>query len=130
LIVGKSRGNSNGNEYYANARAIITPRTDGFIAKNVQIYNFDSNMTLLNSCSFCYHGKVWVTGGKNTKFQNIMVDSSASSAKRIFWENWRREIFWDTDGSLTGSRSYLVPTKPHLSNIPGCTAAYGNTIIC
>jgi hypothetical protein len=35
LIVGKSRGNANPDNYYIDSRAIIAPRTDGFMASNV-----------------------------------------------------------------------------------------------
>jgi len=44
---------------------------------------------------------VWVTGGKNTHFRGIKIVNSAS-ARIIKWNNFRREIFWDLDGSLTG----------------------------
>ncbi len=35
LIVGKSKGNANYDAYYIDTRAIIAPRTDGFLATNV-----------------------------------------------------------------------------------------------
>lgn len=44
---------------------------------------------------------MWVTGGKNTHFRGIKIVNSAS-ARIIKWNNFRREIFWDLDGSLTG----------------------------
>jgi hypothetical protein len=54
VIVGKSRGNANPDSFYQGARAIIAPRTDGFYVRDVKIYNFGPNMTLLQSCSLCY----------------------------------------------------------------------------
>jgi hypothetical protein len=66
LIVGKSFGNANPDEYYNGARALVVPRTNGFLAKNIKIYNFGSNTALIESCSVCWNMKMWVTGGKNT----------------------------------------------------------------
>ena len=34
------------DEYYKETRAVIAPRTDGFLVNNVKIYNFDENMIL------------------------------------------------------------------------------------
>jgi hypothetical protein len=45
-------------------------------------------MTPLQSCSECYHFKVWVTGGKTTYFQNISYNNIQGNY--IFWEKWRR----------------------------------------
>lgn len=78
LIVGKSSGNAYSDDYYKNAYGIIAPRTNGFLARNVQFYNFDKDMTLLHSCSRCNQMKVWVTGGKTSKFEKLFVHSSAS----------------------------------------------------
>lgn len=75
-------------------------------------------MTLLQSCSRCDKINVWVTGGKNSKFENLYVDSSAKEAKQYFWQRHFREIFWDVDGSLAGqANSYAVPYKEHLREV-------------
>lgn len=77
--------------------------------------------------------KVWVTGGKNTKFERIYIDQSAKTAAPLFWERYRREIFWDLDGSITGlGPSYLTPYKQHLDGIDGCTRnlQYNDSMIC
>ena len=51
LIVGHSNGNANPFDYYNNTRAIIAPRTSGFTAKNIKIYNYGNNSALFESCS-------------------------------------------------------------------------------
>ena len=40
----------------------------------------------------------------------------------MFWENWRREIYEDIDGSLSGKGSHvwITPAGPHLSKSPKC----------
>lgn len=56
-------------------------------------------MTTFKSISFGWLMKKWVTGGKLTRFEGITYENVSS--KKIFWENWRREIYEDIDGSLT-----------------------------
>lgn len=51
LIVGRSNGNANPFDYYNGTRAIVVPRTNGFLAKNIKIYNYGNNSALIESCS-------------------------------------------------------------------------------
>jgi hypothetical protein len=84
LIIGKSNGNANSDDYYDGSRALVVPRTNGFLAKNIRLYNFGSNTALIESCSVCWNVKLWVQGGKNTKFLNVKAFNS-ENANRIFW---------------------------------------------
>jgi hypothetical protein len=84
LIVGKSLGNPSADDYYAGSRAMVVPRTNGFLAKNIRIHNYGSNAALIESCSVCWNMKLWVTGGKNTQFLNVK-DYNSADANRIFW---------------------------------------------
>lgn len=59
VIVGRSTGNAAPLAYHLNSRGIITPRTDGFTAKNVQFFNFDTGMSILQSCSECQSVLLW-----------------------------------------------------------------------
>jgi len=68
LIIGKSVGNPAAAEFYDGSRGIIVPRTNGFLAKNIKLYNFGANQILVESCSQCGNSKFWVTGGKNSHF--------------------------------------------------------------
>lgn len=49
LIVGKSIGNPITKT--AGSRALIVPRTNGFLASNIKLYNFGSDTALIESCS-------------------------------------------------------------------------------
>lgn len=80
---------------------MIVPRTNGFLADTIHFVNFPASSTIIESCSACSNYLVWVTGGKNTHFKGIKIVNSPD-ARIIHWNNFRREIFWDLDGSLTG----------------------------
>ena len=90
VVLGISGGNAPANvdDTFRNARGIITSRTDGLVVRNTKFINYGLTMTPLQSCSECFHYKLWVTGGKTTFFENIYYENI--SAKYIFWENWRR----------------------------------------
>lgn len=115
---------------------MITPRTDGFRVVNVHFENFANTMTVFKSISFGWHFKKWVTGGKLTRFSGITYANVVSN--KMFWENWRREIYEDVDGSLTGRgvHSWVTPTGPHLQSSPKCTTStaenltWDNGLIC
>ncbi|EAR99597.2 IPT/TIG domain protein (macronuclear) [Tetrahymena thermophila SB210] len=120
LIVGKSLGNPADDSDLENTRGLITPRTDGFRVESTHFANFDKKMTVFKSCSFCWHFKKWVQGGKLTKF--IDISYANINSNKIFWENWRREIYQDLDGSLSGrgKPSWITPSGPHLKSQTSC----------
>lgn len=101
IIVGYSNGNapSDIDQLYNNARGLIASRTDGLKVSGITFFNFGATMTPLQSCSECWNNKVWVTGGKSTHFENIKYENILG--EYIFWEQHRREIFIDLDGTLT-----------------------------
>lgn len=83
-------------------------------------------MTPLKSCSKCESILFQVTGGKSSFFNNVKYENIQGNY--IFWNNWRREIFIDEDGSLTkpittalglpqGTSGAVTPYFDHL-NIP------------
>ncbi|CAK78473.1 unnamed protein product (macronuclear) [Paramecium tetraurelia] len=118
-LLGRSNGNANPDiTYYDGSRAMVVPRTNGFLAKNIRIYNYGSNSALIESCSVCWNVKLWVQGGKNTQFINVNAFNS-DSANRIFWQKHRREIFWDQDGSISkvAGGAYIIPYKKHIDGI-------------
>lgn len=85
VVVGYSSGNAptDIDTDYNNARGVIASRTDGLKFSGIQFYNFGATMTPLQSCSECYHFKLWVTGGKTTYFENITYTNI--SGNYIFW---------------------------------------------
>ena len=100
-------------------------------------------MTVLQSCSGCESYLLQVTGGKNTRFSGIYIDPSAQTAKLIHWNSFRRELFWDLDGSIANlmgglityeNGSYITPYKNHLDGLDGCvynlTDIWDGSIIC
>jgi len=81
------------------------PRTDGFLVEKVAFSKFSGSHRPLQSCSECYHFKKWPQGGKETHFRQIRYDASTldTVTHLVFWEKWKREFFWDMDGTLTGN---------------------------
>lgn len=129
--MGVSQNNPNPDEYYVGTNAIIAPRTNGLHVKNVRIHNFIADMILFQSCSVCFTPKLWVVGGKNTDFENIQFFNT-DQAKKLFWEGHRREIFWDLDGSISGSPAYIIPFKNHLKGLcrEETSEQWDNSMIC
>lgn len=140
IIVGKSTLNNQEEEvtsdpnFYVKSRGIIVPRTDGFVAQKIGFNRFINGVRPLESCSECYHFKKWGQGGKEAHFKQIHYDTLANTPNMVFWENWRNAIFWDMDGTLTGSPSarWVTARMPHLEQVSGCTAApnWDDGIIC
>ena len=116
IIVGKTVGNHASDGELDLTRGLITPRTDGFKADNVHFANFDGTMTVFKSVSFGYHIKKWVTGGKLSRFNAISY--AGISSDMMYWENWRREIYEDMDGSMTlrNVPVWVTPSGAHLSS--------------
>lgn len=136
IIVGRSLGNAASDGELMTTRGLITPRTDGFRVVNVHFENFANTMTVFKSISFGWHFKKWVTGGKLTRFSGISY--AKVSSNKMFWENWRREIYEDIDGSLTGRgvHSWVTPSGPHLQSSVKCMTStsenltWDNGLIC
>ncbi|KAL4484526.1 hypothetical protein ABPG74_019703 [Tetrahymena malaccensis] len=137
LIVGQSSGNPAAVADLQSSYGLITPRTDGFKVQNVHFASFIQNMTVFKSCSFCWHFKKWVQGGKLTLFSQISYEG-ISTSNYMYWDNWRREIYQDLDGSLTGksSQQWITPAGPHLVNQTACKTSqqdmtkWNNAVIC
>ncbi|EAR87205.2 IPT/TIG domain protein (macronuclear) [Tetrahymena thermophila SB210] len=137
LIVGQSVGNPADVSDLQSSYGLITPRTDGFKVQSVHFANFIQNMKVFKSCSFCWHFKKWVQGGKLTLFSQITYES-ISTNNYMYWDNWRREIYQDLDGSLSGkgSQQWITPAGPHLVNQKSCQTSsqdmikWNNAVIC
>ncbi|KAL4484574.1 hypothetical protein ABPG74_019751 [Tetrahymena malaccensis] len=137
LIVGQSAGNPALIQDLQGSYGAITPRTDGYRIENVHFANFIQNMTVFKSCSGCSNFMLWVQGGKLTLFKGITYEN-ISTSNYMFWDNWRREIYQDLDGSLTGrgSQAWVTPAGPHLTNQSSCSTSqaenskWNNAVIC
>jgi phosphatidate phosphatase PAH1 len=119
-IVGRSHNNP--NEYpILNTIAFKAPRTNGFLARNIQIYNFESTMTMVLGMQMNNDMKTWVQGGKQSNYQNISY-INCFSPQIVVWYGNPHNIVYDVDGTLTGNLvpTWLTPFNPAL-NIPTCT---------
>lgn len=57
---------------------MLTPRTDGFVARNVTIRNFLSDMILVEMASENQYEKLWTQGGKMATVEKLDIDQSCS----------------------------------------------------
>lgn len=47
--------------------------------------------------------------GKNIiKLKNIYIDPSVSATRLILWQNSRKNIIYDEDGSFSGSKAFIA----------------------
>jgi hypothetical protein len=79
-------------------------------------------MAALGSCSHCFHPASTDSGGRTTTFSGLWFDDSTVT-RRIRYQPPYREIFYDSDGSLTWVKergdlqepgSWAVPEWTHL----------------
>lgn len=119
LIIGRS----DNADFITNTTAswgIITPRTENFQVHNVNFFNFDvAEKAALGSCSHCFFADSTDSGARTVTFSNIHFDSSVTIKIRYQFP-WR-DIFYDTDGSLTGlgPNTWALPYFPH-NDQPEC----------
>ena len=93
---------------------IITPRTENFQVNGVKFYNFDQpGHWALGSCSHCFHPAATDSGARTISFSRVYFDASVNI--RIRYQFPFRDIFYDTDGSLTGlgPGTWATPFWPH-----------------
>ena len=99
MIVGKT--NNDDALLSASPRGIITPRTENFVVKNVNFYNFNWNeAAALGSCSHCFHPAATDEGGRTVKFSGLYFHSSVT--RKIKYQIPLSAIYADLDGTLTG----------------------------
>jgi hypothetical protein len=72
-------------------------------------------MAALGSCSHCFHPASTDSGGRTTTFSGLTFDG-LTVKRRIRYQPPYREIFYDSDGSLTSleAGSWAVPEWTHL----------------
>ena len=118
LIVGYSANGGDFKEY--TTKGIFTPRSDGFMVKNVRFYNFGgSDMAALASCSHCWHPASTDSDARTIRFSELKF---FNVSKKISFITPRKAIFLDLDGSLTESQSgpkFITPYYPY-NDVPEC----------
>jgi hypothetical protein len=119
LIVGRSEnGDAETNSSFSHG--IITPRTENFQVHNVSFYNFDvAEKAALGSCSHCWFPPSTDSGARTITFSNLYFDSSVTV--KIRYQEPFRDIFYDTDGTLTGlgPKTWATPYWQH-NEVPEC----------
>jgi hypothetical protein len=77
-------------------------------------------MAALGSCSNCFHPAATDSGGRTTTFSGLTFDDETVK-RRIRYQAPYREIFYDSDGTLTSVKgaplepgSWTVPEWTHL----------------
>lgn len=98
VIIGKSSINGEVVDYETSA--ILTPRTDGFYANNVEIYNMPNHTNIIESSSENSNFKLWTQGGYENKFDDIKVFNS-NQAGKMKWQGPRGNLIHDHDGKIT-----------------------------
>lgn len=97
------------------SHGIITPRSENFSVNNVRFYNFDrAGKAAFGSCSHCFHPASTDSGARTITFSKIYFDPSTVTTRIRYQYPWR-DIFFDTDGTLTGlgSNSWATPYFKH-----------------
>lgn len=121
LVIGHSE-NAEDRTRWSFSHGIITPRYENFQVHNVSFYNFDiAGKAALGSCSHCFHPAATDSGARTITFSKIHFDE-ASVTTKIRYQFPYRDIFYDTDGTLTGKgpNSWATPYWKH-NDQPECT---------
>lgn len=71
LIVGKSANGGEAIDYKTSA--IIVPRTNGFKASFLSIFNFESGTSIIESSSENQHYQYWTQGGYSATVENLII---------------------------------------------------------
>jgi hypothetical protein len=81
-------------------RGIITPQTEGWSVRGAHFFNFPTGAAL-GQCSHCFEVNRADTDADTVRFKELEFDD-ATVPRRIGWTTFRKGIFHDEDGSLTG----------------------------
>jgi hypothetical protein len=113
------------NIYHASCpnsySGIVNPRTENFQINGARFYNFyNRTQSAFGTCSFCFQPYFMDTGARTVTTSNLYFDPSV--ARRIIYGYPYRDIFYDTDGTLTGlgPNTFATYYYPH-NDQPECT---------
>lgn len=103
-----------------NKRGIYAPQSEYFFISGATFVNY-ANHGAIAGCNMCndIYGPFCAQGGYTVRFEKIKF---FNSNVRTFWTApQRNDIFWDLDGSLSGSvaNSHITPYKG-FNNWPEC----------
>lgn len=86
----------------------------------MRFYNFDFNdAAAIGTCSHCFHPASTDSGARTVKFEKLTF---TAVTKRVRYQEPRKGILYDLDGSLTGkgAKSWATPYSKHHEH-KGCT---------
>lgn len=122
-IIGKSTGyaNSNPTNYSNGMSAVITGRSGSYNLTNIRFYNYPSGSVLVKTCRLCDDPLVYTNLGTELFVKQWSL--TQVSGKFLFMIGMKRDVIYDTDGSLSsafdgGSRtsSAIIQSYNHISN--------------
>lgn len=85
----------------AELTVFATPRTDGFVAESVDVFNYNAQVTMIHTCKTCGFIKTKITGGKISIFKKIRWVNCTNFAKFVYWEGSNKNnVIESPDGSF------------------------------
>lgn len=96
LVIGTSNNPAGGR----TGHGIITPQTENWQVKSAHFFSFPTGAAL-GQCSHCFEVNMEDTDADTVRFAGLKFDD-ATVPRRIGWTTYRKGIFHDLDGSLTG----------------------------
>lgn len=121
LVIGHS-DNADEITMSVMSHGIIGPRTEGYQIHNSRFYNFDvAGKGAIGTCSHCFSIPTTDSGGRTLTTSKLYFDPLTVTNK-IRYQEPRREIIYDIDGTLTGKgpKSYATPYWRH-NDQPECS---------
>lgn len=95
-------------------KGIMLARADWMMINNIDFVNFDETQSALMACSSCENVCQRRQDGVTISAQNLRFDNVVN---KLSWNGaFKRDIFHDIDGSLTGtdSETWMTRSYPHL----------------
>jgi hypothetical protein len=85
--------------------ALNLPQYEYFYLSDVKIVNYGTQSYAIAGCNECDSPNMFHQGGFTTRFQKLQF---INSPRRVRWNPHKKEIFYDLDGSLTGTADAML----------------------
>lgn len=110
---------TNPNARSCGTRAITAPQTEFWYAANLTLVNYRT-VGALSGCHSCMSDENLAQGGYTYRFAGLRW---VNTSVRVHWNEPRKCIMWDIDGSLTGFPNGMTTPYYAFNNHPGdgCT---------
>lgn len=125
-------------------KGIETPRSDGLLVQNVGFYNIVDQMNMIWTCAECDNACVFINSARESVWENIHVDASVTTSRKLRMLGHKKEIIYNPDGSLFNTAGFdaknrssatLTNAWPHILQETGCVQApiaaeWGGAAVC